>query len=107
MDSSELVSILNLQKEIFEGQVHKPEQHTIENDENSSSLEGQEWSYTPLETRQNICRIANAIRVLSTFGFNITVDVIMEIVNLSSCPEFHVLVAEKETVQQSLTKNKI
>ncbi|KAH7517172.1 exosome complex component RRP4 homolog [Ziziphus jujuba] len=103
--------------DIFEGQVHKPEQHTTENDEDSSSLEGQEQSYTPLETRQNICRIANAIRILSTLGFNITVDVIVEIVNLSSSlnldvhemlgPEFHVLVAEKEAVQRSLTKKKI
>lgn len=70
------------------------------------SLEEQEQTYTPLETRQNICRIANAIRVLSTLGFSITIDVIHEIVDLSTSKgldihdmlgaEFCVLVAEKE-----------
>ncbi|KAK1437264.1 hypothetical protein QVD17_03053 [Tagetes erecta] len=72
----------------------------------SISLEEQEQTYTPLETRQYICRIANAIRVLSTLGFSITVDVIREIVDLSTSKgldihdmlgaEFCVLVAEKE-----------
>ncbi|KAJ6694808.1 hypothetical protein OIU74_014020 [Salix koriyanagi] len=38
----------------------------------------------PLETRQNICRIANAIRVMSILGFNVTLDVILETIDLSS-----------------------
>ncbi|XP_065861200.1 exosome complex component RRP4 homolog [Euphorbia lathyris] len=71
----------------------------------------------PLEKRQQICRIANAVRVLSTLGFNLTLELIMEIVNLSSTmalsidemlgPEFHVLVAEKEAERRSsLTKKR-
>ncbi|KAI3506719.1 hypothetical protein L1887_21282 [Cichorium endivia] len=79
----------------------------------SMSLEEQEQAYTPLETRQNICRIANAIRVLSTLGFSITLDVIQEVVDLSSSKgldihemlgaEFCVLVAEREAERRSLS----
>ena len=83
----------------------------------SMSLEEQEQIYTPLETRQNICRIANAIRVLSTLGFSITIDVILEIIDLSTSKgldihdmlgaEFCVLVAEKEAERRNLkTKRK-
>ncbi|KAL4558806.1 hypothetical protein LXL04_037008 [Taraxacum kok-saghyz] len=74
-------------------------------------LEEQEETYTPLETRQNICKIANAIRVLSTFGFSITVDVIQEVVDLGNSKgvdihemlgaEFCVLVAEREAERRS------
>ncbi|XP_010511328.1 PREDICTED: exosome complex component RRP4 homolog [Camelina sativa] len=67
---------------------------------------GNEKSYTPLETRQSILRIGNAIRVLSNLGFTMTLEVIMETVKLSNTDnidvhdmlgsEFHVLVAENE-----------
>lgn len=76
-----------------------------------TTLEEQEQAYTPLETRQNICRIANAIRVLSTLGFSITLDVIQEVVDMSSskglnihemlAAEFSVLVAEREAERRS------
>ncbi|KAL2932028.1 Exosome complex component RRP4-like protein, partial [Bienertia sinuspersici] len=76
-----------------------------------SSLEVSEQSYTAAETRQNICRIANAIRVLSILGFNITIELILEIVNLSTSlnldihdmlgAEFCVAVAEKEAERRS------
>ena len=66
--------------------------------------------------KQSICRIANAVRVLSILGFNITVEVIMDTMNLSSSlnldiqemlgSEFCVLVAEGEAEQRSLTKKK-
>ncbi|MFS8014475.1 putative exosome complex RNA-binding protein 1/RRP40/RRP4 [Helianthus anomalus] len=82
----------------------------------SQSLEEQEQTYTLLETRQYICRIANAIRVLSTLGFSITLDVILEIVDLSTKngidihemlgAEFCVLVAEKEAERRSLSTRK-
>ncbi|KAG2267451.1 hypothetical protein Bca52824_062006 [Brassica carinata] len=72
----------------------------------SSSSTTKERSHTPLETRQNICRIGNAIRVLSNLGFTVTVEVITETVNLSNSKnvdiydmlesEFHVMVAESE-----------
>ncbi|GLT75184.1 hypothetical protein SLA2020_469260 [Shorea laevis] len=88
------------------------------NSEQATSLQGQEQeqSYTPLETRQNICRIANAIRVLSTLGFRVDAEVIMETVSLSISlnidihemlgSEFHVLVAEREAERRSLSKRK-
>ncbi|KAM1475234.1 hypothetical protein ACFX2I_031160 [Malus domestica] len=85
-------------------------------DKNSFSPEDQEKNYTLQQTRENICRTANAVRVLSALGFNITVEVIMETVDLSSCinvaihemlgAEFCVLVAEKEAVRRSMTKKK-
>lgn len=76
----------------------------------------QERVYTPLTTRQNICRTANAIRVLSILGFIITVEVVMEIVSLSISmnidvhemlgSEFCVLTAEKEVERRSLSKKR-
>ncbi|XP_010542878.1 PREDICTED: exosome complex component RRP4 homolog [Tarenaya hassleriana] len=72
----------------------------------SSSGVKKEQKHTPLETRQSICRIANAIRVLSNLGFSLTLEVITETVNLSTSmnmdvhdmigPEFHVVAAENE-----------
>ncbi|KAG8389384.1 hypothetical protein BUALT_Bualt02G0223600 [Buddleja alternifolia] len=79
---------------------------------NTMSDDEAEETYTPPETRQNICRTANAIRVLSTLGFMITVEVVVEIVKLSISlnldvhemlgAEFYVLVAEKEAERRSL-----
>ncbi|KAL5561623.1 hypothetical protein UlMin_031370 [Ulmus minor] len=96
--------------DMMEVQANKSEER------NSSSLEEQEKTDTPLEIRQNICRAANAIRVLSTLGFIVTVELIMEIVNLSSFlnigihemldSEFCVLVAEKEAERRSSTKKR-
>ncbi|XP_021746015.1 exosome complex component RRP4 homolog [Chenopodium quinoa] len=71
-----------------------------------------EENYTPLETRQNVCRIANAVRVLAVLGFNITVEVILELCDLSTSlnldihdmlgAEFCVAVAEKEVERRSI-----
>jgi exosome complex component RRP4 len=36
------------------------------------------------ESRQSRCRIANAIHVLSSLGFSLTLEVIMETIDLSS-----------------------
>ncbi|XP_074274176.1 exosome complex component RRP4 homolog [Silene latifolia] len=73
--------------------------------------EEKEQHTTSLETRQNICRISNAVRVLAILGFNITVEVILEIFELSKSlnveihdmlgGEFCVLVAEKEAERRS------
>ncbi|KAB2058400.1 hypothetical protein E1A91_A11G240500v1 [Gossypium mustelinum] len=81
--------------------------------EQSTVVEGINRAYTPLEMRQNICRIANAIRVLTILGFNVDLNLIMETVELSSSlkidihdmlgSEFHVLVAEMEAERRSLT----
>jgi exosome complex component RRP4 len=82
----------------------------------SSSSTGKEQSHIPLETRQTICRIGNAIRVLSNLGFTVTLEVIMETVNLSNSKnidihdmlgsEFHVVVAENEAERRRTKRKK-
>lgn len=101
---------------IVEDQASKSEQQDSSTSMYPTSIEQEERTYTPLETRQNICRTANAVRVLSTLGFSINVEVIMETVNLSSSlnldihemlgAEFCVLVAEGEAERRSLKKKK-
>lgn len=102
--------------DMLEEQVNKTEQQITKSDRNSASLEEQEQSSIPLETRQSICRTANAVRVLSTLSFIVTIEVILETVNLSSFlnldvhemlgSEFCVLVAEKEAERRTLNKKK-
>ncbi|XP_059625805.1 exosome complex component RRP4 homolog [Cornus florida] len=99
---------------LAEDQVNKFEQQNAKSYSSSTSLEEQEQTYTPLETRQNICRTANAVRVLAILGFNITVEVITETVGLSTSlnldihemlgAEFCVLVAESEAERRRLVK---
>nr|GMD60981.1 exosome complex component RRP4 homolog [Ipomoea batatas] len=76
----------------------------------TSMIPEEEENYTPQEIRLNICRIANAIRVLSTLGFMITVEVLLETIGLSQSlnhvhemlgAEFYVMVAEKEAERLS------
>lgn len=93
-------------KDVMEVDDVKESEQTNANISGYTSVEVKEQSQTPLETRQNICRIANAVRVLSILGFNITIEVIVEIFNLSTSlnldihemlgAEFCVTVAEKE-----------
>ncbi|KAG7588446.1 K Homology domain type 1 superfamily [Arabidopsis suecica] len=74
--------------------------------ENPIIVDDEMVKHTPLESRQSILRIGNAIRVLSNLGFTVTLEVIMETFNLSNTEnvdvhdmlgsEFHVLVAENE-----------
>jgi len=100
--------------DMVEDQVNKPKLQNIKSNSNFGTLEEQERTYTPIGTRQNICRIANAVRVSATLGFNITAEVIMETVNLSSSlkldihemlgSEFCVLVAEREAERRSINK---
>lgn len=102
--------------EMLVDRADKPDSQTSKTNDHSTSLEGQEQTYTPLETRQNICRIANAIRVLSMLGFVVTIEVVMEVVNLGVSQnmdthemlgsEFCVLVAEREAERRSQKKNK-
>ncbi|KAK7285410.1 hypothetical protein RJT34_20180 [Clitoria ternatea] len=76
----------------------------------------QEKNYTTLETRKYICRAANAVRVLSILGFNITLEIIKGVIDLSLSmnldihdmlgSEFCVLVAEKEAERRSSNKKK-
>ncbi|XP_022155678.1 exosome complex component RRP4 homolog isoform X2 [Momordica charantia] len=101
---------------MIEDQVNKFEQKGPKSEGNFGNLEEQERVYTPLETRRNICRAANAVRVLSTLGFIVTVEVIMETVNLSLSlnidvhemlgSEFCVLVAENEVERRTSSKKR-
>ncbi|CAN6892658.1 unnamed protein product, partial [Brassica oleracea] len=85
-------------------------------DEMISSSSTKEQIHTPLETRQSICRMGNAIRVLSNLGFTVTLEVIMETVNLSNSKnidthdmlgsEFHVVVSENEAERRREKRKK-
>ncbi|EPS63846.1 hypothetical protein M569_10938 [Genlisea aurea] len=76
----------------------------------------EEETNIPLETRESICRIANAVRVLSALDFMISLEVILEIVDLSLSlnvgihdmlgAEFYVLVAEKEAERRQKLSTK-
>ncbi|CAH9136413.1 unnamed protein product [Cuscuta epithymum] len=73
--------------------------------------DGEEEKFTTQQIRAYICRIANAVRVLSHLGFMITVEVLLEMVGWSESlnlavhemldAEFYVLVAEKEAERRS------
>ncbi|KAF5206222.1 Exosome complex component rrp4-like protein [Thalictrum thalictroides] len=96
---------------MVEDQENKPDQLIKMSDRNLMSIEEQEQTYTPLETRKVICRIANAVRVVSSLGFNLTVEQIMDIVEMSISPnieihemlgaEFYVQIAEREVERRS------
>uniref|UniRef100_A0A0A9D231 Rrp4, putative n=1 Tax=Arundo donax TaxID=35708 RepID=A0A0A9D231_ARUDO len=68
-------------------------------------------NFTPLETRNHICRLANAVRVLSALGFTLTADLIIETAEASSSAnivindmlgaEFHVQTAEREAKRRA------
>ncbi|KAL2238904.1 exosome complex component RRP4 homolog [Sesamum indicum] len=103
---------VEVKDDMVEDLSNKSEQQNVKS-WNMMGDEEVEEIYTPPETRQNICRTANAIRVLSTLGFMITVEVVMEVVNLSISldldihemlgAEFYVIVAEKEAERRSMS----
>ncbi|GMH02628.1 hypothetical protein Nepgr_004467 [Nepenthes gracilis] len=105
---------VNAEDSMLEDQLNKPPENI---DAKTNIFDEGDQTHTELETRQNICRIANAVRVLSTLGFTITIEVIVEILDLSKSlnlnihdmlgAEFCVLVAEREAGRRSLsTKRK-
>ncbi|KAK1615200.1 hypothetical protein QYE76_020717 [Lolium multiflorum] len=68
-------------------------------------------NFTPIETRRHICRLANAVRVLSALGFTLTVELIIETAE-ASLPstveingmlgaEFYVQTAEREAKRRA------
>ncbi|XP_042476963.1 exosome complex component RRP4 homolog [Macadamia integrifolia] len=102
---------------MVEDQESRPEQQNGKLNIISMRVEEQERTYTSLETRQSICRIANAVRVLSSLGFSLNIEVIMETVELSISlnldihemlgAEFCVQIAEREVEwRSSLSKKK-
>ncbi|KAL5215606.1 hypothetical protein ABZP36_007007 [Zizania latifolia] len=68
-------------------------------------------NFTPLETRKHICRLANAVRVLSALGFTLTVELIIETaeasvssnveINAMLGAEFYVHTAEAEAKRRA------
>lgn len=73
----------------------------------------EEGTFTSVETRRSICRIANAIRLLSALGFTLSLEAIIDTVELSFASnisvkdmlaaEFYVQTAERE-VQRRVSK---
>ncbi|XP_008791547.1 exosome complex component RRP4 homolog isoform X2 [Phoenix dactylifera] len=78
--------------------------------------EEQERTFTPLEVRRHICRIANAVRLLSALGFILTVESIIDTVEASASsnieikdmlgPEFYVQTVEREVQRRILLSRK-
>lgn len=102
--------------DMVEDQVNQSDPQVLLPNKNSLSLEEQEKNHTTLETRKCICRAANAIRVLSTLGFIMTLEIIKGVIDLSLSlnldihdmlgSEFCVLVAEREAERRSSNKKK-
>ncbi|ERN12428.1 hypothetical protein AMTRI_Chr01g114410 [Amborella trichopoda] len=71
----------------------------------------EEASSVPLGTRENVCRLANAIRILSLLGFNISMELILDTVVASVTwnttvrdmlgGEFYTRIAEREAERRS------
>lgn len=98
------------ENDMLEDQERRPEISKIHQEE-------QERTFTPLEIRQHICRIANAVRLLSALGFTLTVEAIMDAAEASASsnieikdmlgPEFYVQIVEREAQRRtSLLKKK-
>ncbi|KAI4976038.1 hypothetical protein ZWY2020_049645 [Hordeum vulgare] len=76
----------------------------LKEDEQKLSTEAE--TFTPIETRRHICRLANAVRVLSALGFTLTVELIIQTAEASVSSnveindmlgaEFYVQTAERE-----------
>ncbi|CAL5195013.1 unnamed protein product [Lathyrus oleraceus] len=108
---------VGVRDDMVEDQVNRSEPNVSVPNKSSASLEEQEKNYTPLETRKYICRAANAVRVLSTLGFIITLESIKGVIDLSVSAnldindmlgsEFCVMVAEKEAERRNSDKGKV
>lgn len=79
-----------------------------------AATDGKENS-TPLRVRENICRLANAIRVLSALGFTLSLELILDTFQMSIewnidikdmlAGEFYVRIAEREAERRSSKLN--
>ncbi|TVU14520.1 hypothetical protein EJB05_37995 [Eragrostis curvula] len=90
-------------------------EHVVMGDSAKTSKTGKSSSEvetcTPQETRKHICRLANAVRVLSALGFTLTAELIIETAEASASsnvevndmlgPEFYVQTAEKEAKRRA------
>ncbi|XP_048538589.1 exosome complex component RRP4 homolog isoform X2 [Triticum urartu] len=81
----------------------------LNEDQHKLSMEVE--AFTPLETRRHICRLANAVRVLSALGFTLTVELIIQTAEASLSShveisdmlgaEFYVQTAEREAKRRA------
>ncbi|XP_031493780.1 exosome complex component RRP4 homolog [Nymphaea colorata] len=94
------------------------EEHSRSDQNNKSCESSATVEDIPLTVRENICRIANAVRILSELGFYISMEVIMDAVEASIGwnfeirdmlgAEFYVRIAEREAQRRkSQSKKKI
>ena len=51
--------------------------------EDQEKLSAEVETFTPMETRKHICRLANAVRVLSALGFTLTIELIIQTAEVS------------------------
>lgn len=83
----------------------------VKTTEDQQKYSNEAENFTPLETRKHICRLANAIRVLSALGFTLTVELIIETAEASVSSdvevndmlgaEFYVQTAEREAKRRA------
>uniref|UniRef100_M8BUN4 K Homology domain-containing protein n=1 Tax=Aegilops tauschii TaxID=37682 RepID=M8BUN4_AEGTA len=91
-------------------------EHAVVDEETNSNEDQHKLSmeveaFTPLETRRHICRLANAVRVLSALGFTLTVELIIQTaeaglssdveINNMLGAEFYVQTAEREAKRRA------
>ncbi|KAJ0984523.1 hypothetical protein J5N97_002879 [Dioscorea zingiberensis] len=105
--------------ETGENDMLEDQENQLEKDGNSNAKpmgsQDEEKTFTPLETRRHICRIANAVRLLSALGFTLSLEAIIDTVKLSFssnisikdmlAAEFYVQTAERE-VQRRVSSSK-
>ncbi|VAI55776.1 unnamed protein product [Triticum turgidum subsp. durum] len=85
------------------------EETNANEDQHKLSMEVE--AFTPLETRRHICRLANAVHVLSALGFTLTVELIIQTAEASLSShveindmlgaEFYVQTAEREAKRRA------
>jgi exosome complex component RRP4 len=79
--------------------------------EDQEKLSAEVETFTPMETRKHICRLANAARVLSALGFTLTIELIIQAAEASLSSnvkindmlgaEFYVQTAETEAKRRA------
>ncbi|XP_051218300.1 exosome complex component RRP4 homolog [Lolium perenne] len=79
--------------------------------EDQEKLSAEVETFTPMETRKHICRLANAARVLSALGFTLTIELIIQTAEASLSSnvkindmlgaEFYVQTAETEAKRRA------
>lgn len=120
LDQYEVDLIIGCNGYVWVGEHNEPhvaeDVNGIKPESNIATLEEEDTTFTPSPIRENICRIANAIRVLGLLGFALTVEVILDAVELSTSTnleardmlraEFFVQIAEGEVERRKSSKKR-